>query len=209
MDRLNRARPLTRLSATSSPSDRERAGARGFSCLALLFLVVALMSTACSPLGSLQPLGEKAVVLKPETINGDWVSNGGHLKLLVTDATNGTALAAWIEEENGDLKMKRLKLVVRQTGETTLVNVRFLDETNEVYMVGRGKLSDNTLVFWPGNKDALKQAVKQAHLSITETNDTDIIISTNFQQAAEFLASPAGKTMFDLEEPMVLTRMPR
>jgi hypothetical protein len=180
-----------------------------YHCLALLLGAVCLMASACSPLGSLQPLGEKAVVLKPEEINGDWVSNGGHLKMLVTDATNGTALVAWIEEHDNDLKMKRLKLVVRQTDETTFINVRFLDETNEVYMIGRGKLSDNTLLFWPGDKDALKKAVKQGKFSITETNDADIIVSTNFQQAAEFLASPAGKAMFDFEEPIVLTRMPR
>jgi hypothetical protein len=180
----------------------------------LILAIVCLLGSgvflsACSPLGSLQPLGNKAVVLKPEEINGDWVSNGGHLKLLVTDATNGTALAAWIETENGDLKMKRLKLILRQTGETTLVNVRFLDETNDFYVVGRGKLSDNTLIFWPGDKDAQKQAVKQGKLSVVETNDTDVVVSTNFQKAAEFLASPEGKAMFDFEEPIVLTRMPR
>ena len=175
----------------------------------LLIALLGLLVPACSPLGSLQPLGEKPVALNPDQINGDWVSNGGNLKLLVTDATNGVASAAWIEEENGDFKMKRLKLLVRQTGETTFVNVRFLDDTNEVYVVGRGKVADNTLIFWPGDKDALKQAVKQGKLSVVETNDTDVVVSARFQQAAEFLASPEGKAMFDLEEPIVLTRMPR
>jgi len=175
----------------------------------LLIALLGLLIPACSPLGSLRPLGDKPVVLDPEQINGDWIANGGHLKLLILDATNGIAKAAWIEEEGGDLKMKQVELLVRQTGETIFVNVRFTEETNEVYVVGRGKLDDNTLIFWPGDKDALKKIAGTGPLKFTDPDANEFIVSTNFQRAAEFLASPEGKGLFDLEEPLVLTRMPR
>jgi hypothetical protein len=180
-----------------------------------LLVVTCLLALAgCTNVYSSRPIGEQAAVLDEEAWEGTWVNRGGAMTIMVEDAGQGALQAAWVEENDGVLKLHSFHVMLRQSGDWIFCNLREPDEqdeqenTEERYLWGRIKNQDGQILFWLPEVDKVKALVEQGVLPGTVDEEGDVLLSPLTPEQLQVITSGEHGVLLDWEEPIVLLRLP-
>jgi hypothetical protein len=173
--------------------------------------LLSLLLTGCSPAFSNKPLGQRPAKLDADKLDGIWVAAGGSvLNVMVTEADAGKARLASIEKEGKEFKLNQMEVEVRESGNQMFLNLLepAEGERKARYSLMRMALRDNQIILWRPKFDELKKAVEANKLAAqVDAKEKEILIQSDYEKAASFLASPEATTLFDYTEPMVLMRL--
>jgi hypothetical protein len=173
--------------------------------------LLSLLLTGCSSAFSTKPLGQQPVKLDADKLDGVWAAVGGAVvNVMVTDAEAGKARMASIEKEGKEFKLQQIDVEVRESNGQMFLNLLepAEGERKARYEWTRLALRDGEILIWRAKFDEVKKAVDEKKLAArVNIKDKEILIESDHEKAAAFLASPEAMSLFDYAEPSVLMRL--
>jgi hypothetical protein len=173
--------------------------------------LLVLGSSACEAVYVDRPIGGDPVTLDPEEWEGTWVAGEDAITFRVLTADSGILRLGWVEDEEGEFVLGRALLHLRDAGERVLATLVQADDDPErhlwVLLVRRGE----SLVAFEPEVDRFRHLVEQGRLPgrLGEGSDENVYLKGLGPRHLDLILSEAEGFLFDLDEPMVLTRLPR
>ncbi len=172
----------------------------------LAAVLLALTAAGCSNVYTTQPVGESPASLNAEDWDGQWFKEDGALTIKVMDEEKGILKVAWIEPEDDDLKLESMDLYLLKAGEWMFANHRDnKDPAKPRWMWGRIELSGKRLIVWLPEVERFTPLITSGRLpGLVE--GSDVFLGDLKPEHLEIIMSGAEGTLFDWEDPFVLTR---
>lgn len=179
----------------------------------LLTTLVGLTLTACAGVFSTQPVGREPLMLLAEDWEGTWTDSEGFLEIRIVDADSGRLEAAWIEKKEGDFKLERVEVLVRQEGEAVFGNAIEEPESDEVqdpkkprYAFFRLARDGGKIVIWWPSVEGFKALVNAGTLPGKVTDGNDVELGPLDPEHLAMLARGESSGLWQWQEPGVLFR---
>jgi hypothetical protein len=135
-----------------------------------LAVLVLLAASACNPVYSLQPVGDKVRSLGADKAEweGTWVLDEGALVVAVTDADKGRLSIGWFEKHGDKLESHTAEVELRTAGKWTFASVKDPDKAGR-YVFARVEKKERQLLLFAAENDAWAALVKAKKLPGTVT----------------------------------------
>lgn len=171
----------------------------------LAVVTFGLFLSGCAVVQSDKAIGEKAVSVNPDGLEGIWIFNGGVVNVAVTDKDKGILEIAWIERKDGKFEMKTSLVIILQQGDTVIANVVDSKDSGK-FSFGRIKINPDEIILWIPDFAKFKTLVLENKLPGKIIEENKIILSNLQPEQMKIITGAKEGCVFSLDNPIVLKR---
>ncbi|VAW74698.1 hypothetical protein MNBD_GAMMA15-832 [hydrothermal vent metagenome] len=165
----------------------------------LSLIAIILLSSACTSISSVHPLGTDTVQLVEHEWRGTWIAQDGTLQLDVLDTKAGIIELVFIEHG----KIEKYTVTIKKSGQDTYMNLLNKDKS---YLFAKFKKRYNQIIVWPPSSKAMKVAIASEAIKGEITKDDDLLITADKDNLNKFFADNSEKMLFEYDEPVVFRK---
>jgi hypothetical protein len=164
-----------------------------------------LFLSGCAVVKSDKAIGEKAVSVNPDGLEGIWIFSGGAVNVAVTDKDKGILEIAWLERKDGKFEMKTSRVIILQQGDTVIANVEDTNDKGQ-FSFGRIKINPDEIILWIPDFARFKALVLENKLPGKIIEENKIILNNPEHEQMKIITGGKDGSVFLLDSPVVLKR---
>lgn len=179
--------------------------------LHLLLLLLVPGFSGCQAVYVDAPVGEIPAQIDPDDWDGTWLVDGNAVVLKVVDPGGGLIQLAWIESEEGELTMDRALLHLREAGDRMFATLES-DESEEGWHYWALVIRhEETLLILEPIVPRFRALVQDGRLPghLEGESGSDVYLVGMEPRHLDLILSKPADALFDLDQPEVLTKLPR
>ena len=155
-----------------------------------------LIISACKPVYTTEPIGERVHSLHPENWDGTWIHSEGSFEVKVIDEERGLLRVAWIDNAANTV----------ESGLWLFASMKDR-EKREYYLWGRIKKRKDQIILWIPDTPKFARLVKEGLLPGTVQSNGEVILGQLTRDHLKTITSSKEGVLLAWESPVVLFRL--